>query len=81
VDNVEGASIPFYDTKPPGAVSGIGWFIRTRHYFVMNNFDEFVVETWRDRDIFVDPWHMRNHWDADWGEEILLELSFFLFNP
>jgi hypothetical protein len=55
VDDVEGTSIPFYDTKPPRAVSGIGWFRHTRHYFVMDNFDEFIMETWWDRDIFVDP--------------------------
>jgi hypothetical protein len=46
----------------------------------MDNFDKFVVETWRDRDILVDPWCMRNRQDVDWGEGILLKLSFFLFN-
>jgi hypothetical protein len=45
VDDAEGASIPFYDAKPSGTVSGIGRFIRTRHYFVTDNFDEFVVQT------------------------------------
>jgi hypothetical protein len=58
MDDAEETSIPFYNTKPPGAVSGVGRFIRTRHYFVTNNFDEFIVETWPDRDILVDPWHM-----------------------
>jgi hypothetical protein len=42
----------------------------------MNNFDKFVVETWWDGDILVDPWHMQNCWDADWREGILSELSF-----
>jgi hypothetical protein len=51
VDDAEGTSIPFYDTKPSGTVSGIGWFIRTRHYFVTDNFDKFIVETWQDGDI------------------------------
>jgi hypothetical protein len=37
VDDVERTSILFYDTEPPGVVSGIGWFIHTRHYLVMNN--------------------------------------------
>jgi hypothetical protein len=81
MDGVKGTSILFYDTKPSGTVSSVGWFICTRHYFVTDNFDEFVVETWQDGDIFVDPWHMRNCQDADWGEEILLKLFFFLFNP
>jgi hypothetical protein len=81
VDNVEGTSIPFDDAKPSGAVSGVGQFIHTRHYFIMDNFDKFVMETWRDGDILVDPWRMWNRRDADWGEEILTELSFFLFNP
>jgi hypothetical protein len=81
VDNAEGTSILFYDTKPPRAVSSIGQFIRTRCYVVTDNFDEFVVETWWDRDILVDPWHMWNRQDVDWGEAILLKLSFFLFNP
>jgi hypothetical protein len=81
VDDAEGTSISFYDAEPSRAVSGVGRFICTRHYFVTDNFSEFVVGTWRDGDIFVDPRHMRNHRDADWGEEILTELSFFLFNP
>jgi hypothetical protein len=81
VDDVEGTSVPFYDAKPSRAVSGVGWFIRTRCYFVTDNFNEFIVETWWDGDIFVDPRHIRNRRDADWGEEILTELSFFLFNP
>jgi hypothetical protein len=42
----------------------------------MNNFDEFVVETWQDGNILVDPWCMQNCWDADWREEILPELLF-----
>jgi hypothetical protein len=81
MDDAEGISIPFDDAKPPRAVSGVGRFIRTRRYFVTDNFDEFVVETWRDGDIFVDPWCMQDRRDADWGEENLTELSFFLFNP
>jgi hypothetical protein len=81
VDDAEGTSILFYDTKLPRAVSGIGRFIRTRHYFVTDNFNEFVVETWWNGDIFIDLRRMRKHWDVDWGEEILPELSFFLFNP
>jgi hypothetical protein len=32
VDDVEGTSILFDDAKPSGAVSGVGWFIRTRRY-------------------------------------------------
>jgi hypothetical protein len=80
MDNMEGASILFYDTEPPGAVSSIGWFTHTRHYIVMDNFDEFIVKTWWDGDILVDSWHMQNSWDVDWREEILMELSFFLFN-
>jgi hypothetical protein len=55
IDDMEGASILFYDTKRSRAVSGVGRFIRTRHYFVTENFNEFVVETWQDRDILVDP--------------------------
>jgi hypothetical protein len=47
----------------------------------MDNFNEFIVETWWDRDIFVDPRHMWNHQDVDWGEEILQKLPFSLFNP
>jgi hypothetical protein len=77
MDDAEGA----FDTEPPGAVSGIGWFICTRHYFVTDNFNEFIVETWQDGDILVDPRHMWNYQDVDCGEEILLKLSFFLFNP
>jgi hypothetical protein len=69
MEDTEGTSVPFYNTKPSGAVSSVGWFIRTRHYFVMNNFDEFIVETWQDRDIFVDPWCMRNHQDVDWEKK------------
>jgi hypothetical protein len=65
VDDVEGTSILFYDTKPSGVVSSVGQFICTRHYFVMDNFDEFVMETWWDGDILVDPWRMWNHRDAD----------------
>jgi hypothetical protein len=64
VDNAEGTYILFYDTKPPRAVSGVGRFIHTRHYFVTNDFNEFVMETWQDGDILVDPWHMWNHQDA-----------------
>jgi hypothetical protein len=81
VDDVEGTSILFYDAKPSRMVSSVGWFIRTRCYFVIDNFNELIVETWRDRDIFVDPRHMQNRRDADWGEEILLKLPLFLFNP
>jgi hypothetical protein len=80
MDDTEGTSVPFYDTKPPGTVSCIGQFIHTRHYFVTNNFDEFIVETWQDGDILVDPWRGQNGRDADWGKEILPKLSFFLFN-
>jgi hypothetical protein len=81
VYDTEGTSVVFDYTEPSGTVSSVGWFIRTRHYFVMDNLDEFVVQTWWDGDILVDPWRMRNRQDADWGEEILAELSFFLFNP
>jgi hypothetical protein len=83
VDDTEGTSILFYDTEPSRAVSGVGRFICIRRYFITDNFNEFVMETWRDGDILVDPRHMQNRWDADWGggEEILPKLSFFLFNP
>jgi hypothetical protein len=69
VVNMEGTSISFYYAKPSGSVSSIGWFIRTGHYSVMNNFDEFVVETWWDVDILVDPQCMQNCWDADWRDQ------------
>jgi hypothetical protein len=81
MDDAEGTSISFYDAEPSRVVSGIGQFICTRHYFIMDNFNEFVVETWQDGDILVDPRRMQNHRDVDWGEEILPRLSFFLFNP
>jgi hypothetical protein len=45
MDDAEGTSILFYDTKPSGAVSGIEWFIHTRHYIVTDNFDKFIMET------------------------------------
>jgi hypothetical protein len=80
MDDMERTSIAFYDTEPPRAVSGVRRFICTRCYVVMNNFDKFIVETWQDGDILVDPWHMQNCWDVDWRKEILPELSFFLFN-
>jgi hypothetical protein len=80
MDDMEGTSISFYGAEPSRAVSGIGRFICTRCYFIMHNFNKLVVETWWDGDIFVDLQCMWNHWDANWGEEILLELSFFLFN-
>jgi hypothetical protein len=81
VDDMEGTSIPFYDTKPSRAVSGVGQFICTRRYFVTDNFNKFVVETWRDGDILVDPRRMQNCWDADWRKGILPKLPYFLFNP
>jgi hypothetical protein len=67
--------------EPPGTISGIGRFIHTRHYFVMDDFDELIVETRQDGDVLVDPWRMRDGWDANWRKEILPELSFFLFHP
>jgi hypothetical protein len=77
VDDAEGTSISFYDAELSRAVSSVGRFIHTRHYFVTDNFNELVVETWQDGDILVDPRHMRNYRDVDWGEEILPKLSFF----
>jgi hypothetical protein len=81
MNDTEGTSIPFYDAKPSGMVSSVGRFIRTRCYFVTDNLNELVVETLQDGDILVDLGCMWNCQDADWGEEILPELSFFLFNP
>jgi hypothetical protein len=46
--DTEGAPVAFDHTEPPGSVSSIGRFIHTEHYFVMDDFDEFVVETRRD---------------------------------
>jgi hypothetical protein len=46
MDDAEGTSILFYDAKLSRTVSGAGRFICTRHYFVMDNFNELVVETW-----------------------------------
>jgi hypothetical protein len=71
VYDTEGAPFVFDYTEPPGTVSSIGWFIHTGHYFVTDDFDELVVETRRDGDIFVDPQHMWDGWDANWREEIL----------
>jgi hypothetical protein len=42
--DMEGAPIMFDHIEPPGSVSGIGRFIHTRHYFVMDNFDK---SSWR----------------------------------
>jgi hypothetical protein len=72
MDYVEGASVMFDNTEPSGAVSGIGWFIQTRHYFVMDNLDELVMETRQDGDVLVDPQHMWNCWDVDQREEIII---------
>jgi hypothetical protein len=63
--DTEGAPIAFDYAKPSGTVSGIGRFIRTGHYFVMDNFDELVMETRRDGDVLVDPQRMRDGWDAN----------------
>jgi hypothetical protein len=79
--DTEGALVTFDHTEPPRSVSSIGRFICTRCYFVTDNFDEFVVETMRDGDVLVDPQHMQDGQDAHWREEILPELSFFLFDP
>jgi hypothetical protein len=79
--DTEGASIAFDYAEPPGTVSSIGQFICTRYYFVMDDFDKFIVETRWDGDVPVDPWRMQDSWDANWRKEILLELSHFLFNP
>jgi hypothetical protein len=65
VDDTEGTSILFYDAEPSRAVSGVGRFIRTRHYFITDNFNKFIMETWQDGDILVDPRRMWNRWDAD----------------
>jgi hypothetical protein len=35
------------------------------------------VETWQDRDIFVDPWCMRNHQDVDWEKKSCWNSPFF----
>jgi hypothetical protein len=78
---MEGAPVTFDYAEPPGMVSGIGQFIRTGCYFVMDDFDELVMETRRDGDVFVDPQHMQDSWDANWREKILPELSLFLFYP
>jgi hypothetical protein len=53
--DLEGTSIAFDYAEPPRTVSGIGRFIRTRRYFVTDNFDEFIVETRWDGDVSVDP--------------------------
>jgi hypothetical protein len=79
--NTKGAPVAFDHTEPPGSISGIGRFICTGHYFVTDDFDKFVVETRRDGDVFVDPRRVRDSWDAHWREEILPELSLFLFDP
>jgi hypothetical protein len=81
VYDTEGTSVTFDYAEPSGAVSGIGWFIRTGRYLFMDDFDEFVVETRWDGDVLVDPWRMRDGRDAHWRKEILPELSLFLFNP
>jgi hypothetical protein len=81
VYDMEGTPVVFDYTEPPGTISGIGWSICTGHYFVMDDFDELVMETRQDGDVLVDPWHMWDGWDANWREEILLELSLFLFHP
>jgi hypothetical protein len=67
--------------EPSGTVSGIGRFIRTGHYFVMDDFDELVVETRRDGDVLVDPRRIWDSQNVNWMEEVLLELSLFLFHP
>jgi hypothetical protein len=81
VYDTEGTSVAFDYAEPSGAVSGVGWFICTRHYLFTNDFDEFIVETRWDGDVLVDPWHMRDSRDAHWREGILPELSLFLFDP
>jgi hypothetical protein len=62
--DTEGSSIAFDYAEPSGAVSGVGRFIHTGRYLFTDDFDEFVVETRRDGDVLVDPWHMRDGWDA-----------------
>jgi hypothetical protein len=52
MDDVEGASVLFYDTEPPRVTSSIGQFIHTGCYLVRDNFDKLVMETGWDRDIF-----------------------------
>jgi hypothetical protein len=79
--DTEGAPVTFDHTEPPGSISSIGRFIHTGRYFVTDEFDEFIVETRRDGDVLVDPRHMRDGWDVHWREEVLPELSLFLFDP
>jgi hypothetical protein len=79
--DTEGAPVVFDHTEPPGSISGIGRFIPTGRYFVTDDFDEFVVETRWDGDVLVDPQCVRDGWDAYWREEVLPELSLFLFDP
>jgi hypothetical protein len=81
VYDTEGTSIAFDYAEPSGAVSSIGRFIHTGRYLFTDDFDEFTVETRRYGDVLVDPWHMRDGRDAHWREEILPELSLFLFDP
>jgi hypothetical protein len=79
--DTEGAPIAFDYAEPSGTVSGIGRFIRTRRYFVTDNFDELFVETRWDGNVLVDPQRMWDGPNANWREEVLPELSLFLFHP
>ena len=81
VDNAECGGIFLQDTEPARSVSGVGVLVDAGGEFLLNNVAHFVVDTGRNRHVFLDPRSMRYGGDFDGGKEVGSERTAFAVIP
>lgn len=75
LDDAKRFAVFLDDAEPSRSVRRVGWFESLRVYFSADQFENFVVDTWRNWDVAQYPGRMWNYWDIDGREEVFPKMA------
>ena len=75
VDGTNGVGFFLRYAEPAGTVQGVGALVYTGIHLRPNNFADLIVDTWRYRNISLNPGGVCDDGDFDWWEKVLMEVT------
>ena len=58
-------AILFLDVEPVGAVQGVGMLVHAGIDLLLEEFNDFIQDSWGNGEVLVCPWNMLNDWCRD----------------
>jgi hypothetical protein len=74
-------AVLFLDAEPAGVVQRVGVLIYAGIDLLLEEFDDFIQDSWENGKVLVCPWYVLKDWDLNRGEVLIAKPSFLCLCP